>query len=122
MIWYPTATGGIGQAQDAHILVISNRINSTVPIVAKVLKQAGAFDPRKVFGVPTLDVVRASTFLSSTAGTNPKDTKVTLVGGHSGVTTVPLFSQTPTASAVKPGEQYEPSCTVSSTVVMKSSR
>jgi malate dehydrogenase len=95
-------------APDAHILVISNPVNSTVPIVAKVLQQAGTFDPRKLFGVTTLDVVRASRFLSSIAGTNPKDTDVTVVGGHSGVTIVPLLSQTPAAaSAVKPGEQYE---------------
>lgn len=94
-------------APNAHILVISNPVNSTVPIVAKVLQQAGTFDPRKLFGVTTLDVVRASRFLSSIAGTNPKDTNVTVVGGHSGVTIVPLLSQTPAASAVKPGEQYD---------------
>jgi malate dehydrogenase len=94
-------------APDAHILVISNPVNSTVPIVAKVLQQAGTFDPRKLFGVTTLDVVRASRFLSGIAGTDPKDTKVTVVGGHSGVTIVPLLSQTPVASAVKPGEQYD---------------
>jgi len=94
-------------APNAHILVISNPVNSTVPIVAKVLQQAGTFDPRKLFGVTTLDVVRASRFLSTIAGTDPKDTKVTVVGGHSGVTIVPLLSQAPAASAVKPGEQYD---------------
>ncbi|KAF9327654.1 hypothetical protein BGZ91_001365 [Linnemannia elongata] len=42
----------------AFILVISNPVNSTVPIVCEVFKKAGVFDPRKVFGVTTLDVVR----------------------------------------------------------------
>lgn len=31
----------------AFICVISNPVNSTVPIVAEVLKQAGVFDPKK---------------------------------------------------------------------------
>lgn len=31
----------------AHILVISNPVNSTVPIVAEVFKKAGVYDPKK---------------------------------------------------------------------------
>jgi malate dehydrogenase len=31
----------------ACILVISNPVNSTVPIVAEVFKKAGVFDPKK---------------------------------------------------------------------------
>ncbi|KAI6791930.1 malate dehydrogenase, partial [Hortaea werneckii] len=48
---------------DAYILVISNPVNSTVPIAAEVLKKAGKFNPKKLFGVTTLDVVRAETFV-----------------------------------------------------------
>jgi malate dehydrogenase len=59
-----------------------------------VFRKAGTFDPARLFGVTTLDVVRASRFLSSIVGTNPKGTRVTVVGGHSGVTIVPLLSQT----------------------------
>ncbi|KAG8828923.1 Malate dehydrogenase, cytoplasmic [Serendipita sp. 399] len=87
-------------APKAHILVISNPVNSTVPIVASTLEKAGTFDPSRLFGVTTLDVVRASRFLSSIVGTDPKDTHVTVVGGHSGVTIVPLLSQTPQAKNV----------------------
>jgi len=79
----------------AHILVISNPVNSTVPIVAAVLEKAGVFDPRRVFGVTTLDVVRARRFLAGVTNNDPKDTGVTVVGGHSGKTIVPLLSQTP---------------------------
>ncbi|KAI9205907.1 malate dehydrogenase, NAD-dependent [Polychytrium aggregatum] len=81
-------------APKAHILVIANPVNSTVPIVAEVLKKHGVFDPKRLFGVTTLDVVRASRFVSEVKGTNPVDTKVTVVGGHSGVTIIPLLSQT----------------------------
>ncbi|KAL1918719.1 uncharacterized protein VTP21DRAFT_2741 [Calcarisporiella thermophila] len=79
---------------EAHILVISNPVNSTVPIVAEVFKRRGVYNPKRIFGVTTLDVVRASRFISELKGTDPKDTKVTVVGGHSGVTIVPLLSQT----------------------------
>ena len=41
----------------------------------------------------TLDVVRANTFVSELQGWAPKDTDVTVVGGHSGVTIIPLLSQ-----------------------------
>jgi malate dehydrogenase len=42
----------------AIINIISNPVNSTVPIAAEVLKAAGKYDKRKLMGVSTLDVVR----------------------------------------------------------------
>ena len=80
-------------APDANVLVISNPVNSTVPIVKEVFKAAGVYNPKRLFGVTTLDVVRASRFVSEIEGTDPKDENITVVGGHSGVTIVPLFSQ-----------------------------
>lgn len=41
----------------------------------------------------TLDVVRASRFISQIKGTDPADENITVVGGHSGATIVPLLSQ-----------------------------
>lgn len=81
-------------APNANVLIISNPVNSTVPIVAEVFKSKGTYNPKKLFGVTTLDVLRASRFVSEIAGTNPVNEKVTVVGGHSGVTIVPLLSQT----------------------------
>jgi len=79
---------------DAYILIISNPVNSTVPIAAEVLKKAGKFNPKKLFGVTTLDVVRAETFVQAITGTkDPAKTKIPVIGGHSGETIVPLFSQ-----------------------------
>jgi malate dehydrogenase len=78
----------------AFILVISNPVNSTVPIAAEVLKAAGVFDPKKLFGVTTLDVVRAETFVAEITGEkNPANLTIPVIGGHSGETIVPLFSQ-----------------------------
>lgn len=61
----------------------------------------------RLYGVTTLDVTRASTFLSGISGAKPSETIVPVVGGHSGVTIVPLLSQAAQSSAVKPGEHYE---------------
>ncbi|KAL7936476.1 lactate/malate dehydrogenase [Trichoderma chlorosporum] len=80
-------------APEAKLLIIANPVNSTVPICAEVFKARGVYDPKKLFGVTTLDVVRASRFVSEIKGTDPKDENITVIGGHSGVTIVPLFSQ-----------------------------
>ncbi len=80
-------------APEANILVISNPVNSTVPIVAEIFKSAGVYNPKRLFGVTTLDVVRASRFVSEIKNTDPANENITVVGGHSGVTIVPLFSQ-----------------------------
>lgn len=74
-------------------MVISNPVNSTVPIAAEILKQAGVFDAQRLFGVTTLDVVRAETFVREITGErDPAKTIIPVVGGHSGDTIVPLFS------------------------------
>jgi malate/lactate dehydrogenase len=39
-------------------------VNSTVPIASEVLQKAGVYDPNRIFGVSTLDVVRANTFIA----------------------------------------------------------
>lgn len=78
---------------DAHMLIISNPVNSTVPVCAEVFKAKGVYNPKKLFGVTTLDVVRASRFISEIKNTDPADENIAVVGGHSGQTIVPLLSQ-----------------------------
>lgn len=87
-------TGVAKHSPDAFILIISNPVNSTVPIAAEVLKAHGVFNPKKLFGVTTLDVVRTQTFVANAeSATDPRKYKVPVVGGHSGETIVPLLSQ-----------------------------
>jgi malate dehydrogenase len=93
-------------APTAHILVISNPVNSTVPIVAATLEKAGVFDPARVFGVTTLDVVRASRFLASVSGSTPAECDVPVVGGHSGPTIVPLLSHVSQGKGLQ-GDTYD---------------
>jgi malate dehydrogenase len=78
----------------AAVLIISNPVNSTVPIAAEVLKNKGVFDATKLFGVTTLDVVRSETFVAEIIGEkDPQTLTIPVVGGHSGETIVPLFSK-----------------------------
>lgn len=78
---------------DAAVLIISNPVNATVPIAAEVLKKLGVFNPKKLFGVTTLDSVRAETFLGELIGELPSSLKgkISVVGGHSGDTIIPLI-------------------------------
>ena len=82
------ATGIATAAPKAFVLVISNPVNSTVPIVAEVFKKHNVYDPKRIFGVTTLDVVRASTFVAEILNdlSLSKEIVVPVVGGHSGVT------------------------------------
>ncbi|WP_409421086.1 malate dehydrogenase [Pseudaeromonas sp. ZJS20] len=78
---------------NACIGIITNPVNTTVPIAAEVLKQAGVYDRRKLFGITTLDVIRAETFVAQARGLEPSRVRVPVIGGHSGTTILPLLSQ-----------------------------
>ncbi|OMH85929.1 putative malate dehydrogenase, mitochondrial [Zancudomyces culisetae] len=76
----------------AFVCIISNPVNSTVPIAAEVLKKNGVYDPRRVFGVTTLDVVRSSRFIRDIRPEFSCSRSVTVIGGHSGNTIIPILS------------------------------
>lgn len=87
----------------AMMLVVTNPINAIVPFIAELLKVYGVFDARRLFGVTTLDIVRAETFLAEAEGSvEAGDVRhVDVVGGHSPQTIVPL------ASLAKPRARVE---------------
>jgi len=97
--------------------IISNPVNSTVPIAAETFKKLGVYDPRRLFGghplvecslymcwshihcpcetgVTHLDVMRARTFVAEAMGMEPHGVDVPVIGGHAGDTILPLLSQT----------------------------
>ena len=111
----------------AFINIISNPVNSLVPMAKEILTAAGVYNPKKLCGVTTLDIVRANTFVSGKPshpslpkkmpsstltspchseccafpllfpemkGTTTTETYVPVIGGHSGLTILPLLSQT----------------------------
>lgn len=93
-IAYDVARDMAQHTPHAILLLITNPVNSLVPVACEVLKGAGKLCPGKVFGVSTLDSVRTNTFVAEMNCLDPKDVTVPLVGGHSGTTILPLLSRT----------------------------
>ena len=77
----------------ALIGIITNPVNTTVAIAAEVLKQKGVYDPARLFGITTLDIIRSNTFVAEVNGVRPEDLNIPVIGGHSGITILPLLSQ-----------------------------
>lgn len=85
---------------NAFICIISNPVNSTVPIAVEELKKLGVFNPKKVFGITTLDNLRLEEFLKLSLSLNnninisTKDlyNDVIAIGGHSGDSIVPIIN------------------------------
>ncbi|CAG9791251.1 unnamed protein product [Diatraea saccharalis] len=80
-------------APKAMTVIISNVVNSMVPIVSEVMIKAGVYDPGRIVGVTTLDVIRASVFIAETFGMDPRSVSVPVIGGSSINTIIPVFSQ-----------------------------
>lgn len=89
---------GLAQAIGTHapkamILLVTNPVNSIVPVVCETLKQMGVFNWRQVCGITTLDTLRACTFVAEITGSDPRFAEVPVVGGHAGATILPLLSK-----------------------------
>jgi len=79
-------------APNAVVGIIANPVNSTVPITCEVFKKEGVATD-KIYGVTTLDVVRANEFVANLGGKDPIDVHVPVIGGHAGITIIPALSQ-----------------------------
>ncbi|KER18174.1 hypothetical protein T265_16243, partial [Opisthorchis viverrini] len=83
----------------AMICVVTNPVNSTVPIAAEIMRRHGVFDPQRLFGVTTLDIIRSNTFIAEAKGLDVQKVSCPVIGGHSGITILPVISQcSPTVS------------------------
>ncbi|WP_019616740.1 malate dehydrogenase [Psychromonas ossibalaenae] len=80
-------------APEACIGIITNPVNTTVAIASEVLKEAGVYNKRKLFGITTLDVIRAEDFVAEKKGLPAEHVRVNVIGGHSGTTILPVLSQ-----------------------------
>lgn len=85
---------------EAVLLMIVNPVNSVVPAMCELYKKKG-LDPKKIVGVSTLDIVRSNKFVGDITGKNPSFINVPVIGGHAGVTILPLFSQDKTANTIE---------------------
>ena len=78
---------------DACVAIITNPVNTLVPLAARVLEAAGCYNPKKLFGVTLLDALRAETFVCrSQRLLDPSNLFISVIGGHSDTTMLPLFS------------------------------
>ncbi|KAH8384348.1 hypothetical protein KR200_001425, partial [Drosophila serrata] len=77
----------------AFLAFITNPINIIVPLAATILKAKCNYDPNRLFGVTTLDVVRAKTFVGDFLNVNPSKVDLPVIGGHTGKTILPILSQ-----------------------------
>ncbi|EPY27222.1 malate dehydrogenase [Strigomonas culicis] len=81
-------------APSAAIGIVSSPVNALTPLCAEYLRRENKFDPRKLFGVTTLDVIRARRLVAKALAKNPYDVNVPVVGGRGGATACPLVAQT----------------------------
>merc|ERR1712151_1099776 len=88
---------------NAVVALIVNPVNSVVPAMAELYQKKG-LDPKKIVGVTTLDCVRANKFVSEITGAHPNDVNVPVIGGHAGVTIMPVFSQDKFAAKIPEAE------------------
>lgn len=77
----------------ALVGLITNPINSCLPVLCEAMMKEQKFDPRRVIGVTTLDEVRAATFVGIANNIDPSTINIPVICGHSGITIVPLLSQ-----------------------------
>jgi len=77
---------------NAWVGIISNPVNSTVPIACEVYKKLGVAQD-KIFGVTTLDIVRSQAFVAEKNGADVATQHVPVIGGHAGITIIPVLSQ-----------------------------
>merc|ERR1712070_537897 len=84
---------------NAVLGMVVNPVNSVVPAMAALYKKKG-LDPKKIVGVTTLDVVRANKFVSELTGKHPSEIDIPVIGGHAGVTIMPVFSQDPAGASI----------------------
>eukprot|EP00658_Telonema_sp_P-2_P008240 TRINITY_DN13090_c0_g1_i5.p1 TRINITY_DN13090_c0_g1~~TRINITY_DN13090_c0_g1_i5.p1 ORF type:complete len:286 (-),score=89.24 TRINITY_DN13090_c0_g1_i5:53-910(-) len=87
------ADGVAKNCPKAVVNIISNPVNSTVPIFAEVMKKHGVYDPRKILGVTQLDVVRSREFIGALKHVEPASISLPVIGGHAGATILPLLSR-----------------------------
>jgi len=83
----------------AILAMVVNPVNSVVPAMAKLYEKKG-LDPMQIVGVTTLDCVRANKFVSELTGKHPSEINIPVIGGHAGVTIMPVFSQDPAGASI----------------------
>lgn len=97
----------IKNCPNAMLCIVTNPVNALVPFASQLYQSAGCYEPRRIFGITTLDVIRSSTFVGELKGLDPRDVSVAVIGGHSGKTILPVLSQTTPSTELSAEEVVE---------------
>ncbi|XP_076240109.1 malate dehydrogenase, mitochondrial [Calliopsis andreniformis] len=88
--WLPNV---IKYCPRAMVAVVMSPINSLIPLALEMYKRAGVYEYNRLFGVISLDCIRANTFLAEVVGIEPECVTVPIIGGSCPETCIPIFSQ-----------------------------
>nr|KAF7439094.1 hypothetical protein H0235_001485 [Vespula pensylvanica] len=77
----------------AMLAIAMQPINSLIPVAVEMYKKAGIYEYKRIFGVNTLDCVRANSFVAKMVNIAPECVMVPVIGGCCPHTRIPLFSQ-----------------------------
>lgn len=75
----------------AWLAVTTSPVNCTLPVMAAALRAAGRYCPQRLFGMTSINTARARCYYEKETGERAAE-GLTVVGGQTGLTIVPLFS------------------------------
>uniref|UniRef100_A0A1B6DR34 Malate dehydrogenase n=1 Tax=Clastoptera arizonana TaxID=38151 RepID=A0A1B6DR34_9HEMI len=79
----------------AMLAIATNPVNSLVPVANEIYSKINKSNTgENIFGVTTLDGIRANTFVAEMLSEKPEKVFSPVIGGHSNNTIVPILSQT----------------------------
>lgn len=73
--------------------IVTEPINTLVPMAAELLRSHGDYDPKKLFGITTNEALRAQAAYAAHHKLTHCDCYVPVIGGRSAKTILPLLSQ-----------------------------
>lgn len=94
---------------NAFIGIVTNPLNITTVIASEVLKSKYIYNPKKLFGITSLDIFRTRAILLNLKNkllTADIINNIPVIGGHSECTILPLFSQISNLKFSKEKIQY----------------
>ncbi|XP_015432319.1 PREDICTED: probable malate dehydrogenase, mitochondrial [Dufourea novaeangliae] len=77
----------------AMVAVAMHPINSLIPLALEMYKKAGVHDYNRLFGVISLECLRANTFAAEVIGIEPECITIPVIGGSCSETCIPIFSR-----------------------------
>ncbi|XP_013134859.1 PREDICTED: malate dehydrogenase-like [Papilio polytes] len=86
--------------------IVTEPINTLVPMAAEVMRHQGCYEQNKLFGVTIIDALKAQTLYAKANGFVHSECHVPVICGHSRDTMVPLLSQA-SPSTVLPEEKCQ---------------